>query len=327
MKPILFSGIQPSGELHIGNYLGAVKQWLDMQADYQAIFCVVDYHSLTEDFDPKKKYEQIFNTVVDFLACGLDPEKSIIFIQSHVSAHTELAWILNCLTPLAELERMTQYKDKAGRQQYNLNAGLLTYPILMAADILLYKTEIVPVGEDQVQHVELARVIARKFNHRFGDFFPEPQVKLNQAKRIMSLTHPDKKMSKSLGPKSYIALADSPETISDKIKSATTDSGSAESKGGGLNLLYLLKQFAADEQMVKKFENDYRCGQLKYAELKPVLADAISAALLSIREKKKQLLKDKKYVEKVFKDGAEKARAIAQQNLAEIKNLIGLMQL
>ncbi len=324
MKPILFSGIQPTGELHIGNYLGALKQWVEMQTDYQAIFCVVDYHSLTEDFDPKKKQQQIFDTAVDFLACGLDPEKSIIFVQSHVSEHTELAWIFNCLTPVSELERMTQYKDKALRQQANINMGLFDYPVLMAADILLYKAGIVPVGEDQVQHVELARLIARKFNNRFGQFFPEPQPKLSQAKRIMSLSDPNKKMSKSLGSKSYIALSDSPETIISKIKSATTDSGNVQGSGGGQNLLYLLKEFVQDEKLIKKFEVDYQKGQLKYSELKPVLAESIIAFLNPIRKKREELLKDKKYIEKILRLGAAKASRIADKNLSAIKKIIGL---
>jgi len=327
MKKTLFSGIQPTGNLHIGNYLGALKQWVALQNDYNSIFCVVDYHSLTENFDPKIKKEQILNTAIDFLSCGIDPKKSIVFIQSHVSEHAELAWILNCLTPIGELERMTQYKDKSARQKENVNAGLFTYPVLMAADILLYKTEAVPVGDDQVQHIELARSIAKKFNAKFGEFFKEPKEILTTAKRIMSLTSPDKKMSKSLGEKNYIALSDTPEIIKKKIQSATTDFGSATNNkiSGGRNLLNLLKEFSSDKNIIAKFETDYKNGSLKYSELKPVLAEAIIAALKPIQERRAELLKDKKYVTEILAAGAIKAHAIADKNLLEIKKLIGIL--
>jgi len=322
----LFSGIQPTGNLHIGNYLGALKQWVELQDKYNSIFCVVDYHSLTENFDPKIKQEQIFNTAIDFLACGIDPEKSIVFVQSQVSEHTELAWILNCLTPIGELERMTQYKDKSARQKENINAGLFTYPILMAADILLYKAEAVPVGEDQIQHIELARAITRKFNSRFGDFFKEPKEILTTAKRIMSLNEPDKKMSKSLGEKSYIALSDTPEIIKKKIQSATTDFGAENSEiSGGRNLLNLLKEFSDSTAIIKNFENDYKNGTLKYAALKPILAQAIITTLKPIQEKREKLLKDKKYVTEILEKGAEKAKIIASKNLMEIKKKIGVL--
>ena len=327
MKKTLFSGIQPTGNLHIGNYLGALKQWVALQNDYNSIFCVVDYHSFTENFDPKIKREQILNTAIDFLSCGIDPKKSVVFVQSDVSAQTELAWILNCLTPIGELERMTQYKDKSARQKENVNAGLFTYPVLMAADILLYKTEAVPVGDDQVQHIELARSIAKKFNAKFGEFFKEPKEILTTAKRIMSLTSPDKKMSKSLGEKNYIALSDTPEIIKKKIQSATTDFGSATNNkiSGGRNLLNLLKEFSSDKNIIAKFETDYKNSSLKYSELKPVLAEAIIVALKPIQERRAELLKDKKYVTEILAAGAIKAHAIADKNLLEIKKLIGIL--
>jgi len=292
MKKVLFSGIQPTGELHIGNYLGAMKQWVELQnsGDYQPLFCVVDLHSLTQDYDPQKKQEQIFKTAVDFLACGLDPKKSIIFVQSQVHEHTELVWLFNCQTRMSDLFRMTQFKDKTnsdldgtienlkkeiGARTFKIGedtdiisstindlikkfyddldsirkagVGLFDYPVLMAADILLYKTEIVPVGEDQIQHVELAREIARRFNNKFGNFFPEPKSKLVAAKRIMALNEPDKKMSKSLGAKAYIALTDSPAMIREKIKVAVT------TPEGAKNLLELLGFFSPDKKLVAKF--------------------------------------------------------------------------
>ncbi len=325
-KKILFSGIQPTGNLHLGNYLGAIKQWVELQKKFKAIFCVVDYHSLTEDFEPREKPAQILNTAATYLACGLDPKKSIIFVQSHVAEHTELAWIFNCLMPMAELERMTQYKDKVKKQKHNVNVGLFDYPILMAADILLYQAEAVPVGEDQVQHIELARTVARKFNSRFGKFFPEPKELLTQAKKIMSLTEPDKKMSKSDQEKSFISLADTPEAIRAKIKSATTDPGKhIGAFSGGANLLNLFSFFSLNKKLVEKFRADYKNGKLKYSELKPALAEAIIKTLKPIQARKKKLLTNKGYLAKVLKDGAERAHEIASGNLKEIKEKIGLI--
>ncbi|MFH1610305.1 MAG: tryptophan--tRNA ligase [Patescibacteria group bacterium] len=319
MKKRLFSAIQPTGELHIGNYLGALKQWVDIQNEYDSMFCVVDYHSITQDYDPKKKQEQVLNTAVDFLATGIDPEKSIIFVQSKVHEHTELTWILNCVTPVAELERMTQFKDKAERQKANINTGLFDYPVLMAADIMLYKGEIIPVGQDQQQHVELTRIVARKFNNRFGKYFPEPDVRLTKTARVMSLSDPDKKMSKSLGEKSYIALSDSPEMIEEKIKSAvTTDEGA-------LNLIDLLEEFSDDKKLIKKFRDEFKDKSIKYSELKPALTEAIVAHLKPMQEKREKLLKDRKYVEKVLEEGAKRAKEIAEKNMTEIKKLVGLL--
>jgi len=227
MKHIVFSGIQPSGQLHIGNYFGALQSWLKLQKnpDYDCIFAIVDYHALTEGQEPKELQQRIFDTAVDFLAAGLDPNKSTIMLQSLVPEHTDLAWILNCVTPIAWLERVPTFKDKAQQFKQNLNMGLLDYPVLMAADILLYKADIVPVGLDQLPHLELTREIGRAFNKRYGNFFPEPQEKITPTPKIMSLTDPTKKMSKSLGPKSYLALADTPELIEKKIKGMPTATG------------------------------------------------------------------------------------------------------
>lgn len=324
-KPVLFSGVQPSGELHIGNYLGALKHWVELQNEnkYLPIFCVVDYHSLTQDYNPVEKQSQILNTAVTFLALGIDPKKSIIFVQSQVAEHTELAWILNCLTPMAELERMTQYKDKAQQQKDNINVGLFDYPVLMAADILLYRTAVVPVGEDQVQHVELARVLARKFNQRYKtDFMLEPKSKLVTSEistRIMALSDPGKKMSKSLGSKAYIALSDSPEVIKEKIKAAVTTATGAE------NLLNLLDAFSPNKDLIHKFNREFETGTIKYATLKPVLAEAIIKTLQPIQDRQKYYLNNSKKVSKILADGKHQARKIAEKNLQTIKKIIGVL--
>jgi tryptophanyl-tRNA synthetase len=319
MKKTLFSGLKPTGELHIGNYLGTLKHWVDLQNEYNSIFSVVDYHSLTVDYNPKKKRKQIFDMVVDILACGIDPKKVIFFIQSDVSEHAELTWILNCITPVAELERMTQFKDKSKNDKNNINMGLLDYPVLMAADILLYKAEVIPVGDDQLQHIELSRIIARKFNNKFGEYFPEPKAKTTKFTRLMSLNNPEKKMSKDLGEKSYIALSDSPEVIEKKIKSAVT------TNDGALNLIDLLEEFSGDNDLINKFRDEFKDKTIKYSELKPALTEAIVAHLKPIQEKREKLLKDKKYVEKVLEDGAKRAKEIASKNMEEIKKKIGIL--
>ncbi|MFA5051830.1 MAG: tryptophan--tRNA ligase [Patescibacteria group bacterium] len=227
MKHVVFSGIQPSGQLHIGNYFGALKGWLELQADpdNECVFAVVDYHALTEGPKPTDLRQRIFDVSVDFLAAGLDPHKSTILIQSFVNEHTDLAWILNCITPVSWLERVPTFKDKAQQFRQNINMGLLDYPVLMAADILLYKATIVPVGQDQFAHLELAREIARAFNAKYGQTFPEPKERITLTPKIMSLSDPTKKMSKSYGVKSYLAIDDSPEQIDKKIKSMVTITG------------------------------------------------------------------------------------------------------
>jgi tryptophanyl-tRNA synthetase len=324
-KQTLFSGIQPTGELHIGNYLGALKQWVELQDKYDSLFCVVDYHSLTEDFEPGEKREQILNTAMDVLAAGIEPEKAIFFVQSHVPEHTELTWIFNCLVPIAELERMTQFKDKAKMQKKNVNMGLFDYPVLMASDILLYKAEVVPVGEDQVQHIELTRKIAKKFNNKFGDYFKEPEAKLTRAARIMSLTEPAKKMSKSMGPKSYIGLSDSADTIREKISKAVTDVGGAKGKAGGRNLLDLFCALVDDQGITQKFEEDYKRGELKYSKLKPMLSNILISSLKPIQARRKELENNRDYVLEFLGKGAEQARERAKKTMAEVKKLVGIL--
>ncbi len=326
--PRIISGIQPSGKLHIGNYLGAIKNWLKLQRDSknECFFFIADYHSITENCDPKQKSKEILDLATDLLALGLDPKKSVIFQQSQILFHTELAWIFNTIVKIPELERMTQFKDKAKEQKQNINIGLFDYPVLMAADILIYKAEAVPVGEDQIQHLELTREIARRFNDKFGKTFPEPKLILTETPKIMSLTDPTKKMSKSGGDKSYIALTDSPEIIKEKIKSAVSDPGG---KGpGGDNLLLIFNALAETKEEKTEYINykkNHEAGKLKYSEFKPRLAELIINYFADYRKKRAELSKNPEYIKKILKDGAEKASAIAEKTLQEVKQKIGLI--
>ncbi len=320
----VFSGIQPSGELHVGNYLGALKQWLPLQKTHECFFSIVDLHAITVPYHQVELPGRIFSAALDYLSAGLDPKKVTIFVQSHVPEHTELAWLLNTITPVAELERMTQYKEKTERS--GILMGLLDYPVLMAADILLYKTYVVPVGEDQKQHVELTRVIARKFNQRFGNVFLEPQVQLTEAKRIMSLADPSKKMSKSLGPKHYIALTDSPDIIREKVGKAVTDTGGSATgtmSPGVMSLLTLLDEFAPRKSLA--YRKAYENKTIRYADLKKDLADAIIATLRPFQEKRAKLAKQPKAVRAILNDGAKRARVVAKKTLAEAKAAMGLV--
>jgi tryptophanyl-tRNA synthetase len=323
----IFSGIQPSGAIHIGNYLGALKQWAELQEKNECIFCVVDLHALTVPYDPKKFQECILEKAVAYLAAGIDPEKSIIFIQSQVKEHAELAWLLNCVTPEGDLRRMTQYKEKAKKYEKNLNAGLLNYPILMAADILLYQTEIVPVGEDQQQHVELTREIARRFNQKFGETFKIPEAKLPEmGAKIMSLQNPEKKMSKSDSIDSYIGLFDEPEEIKNKIARAVTDTGKnikydPKEKPGVSNLLTIYSLFSdlTIKDIEKKFKNK------GYADLKKQLADLLIEKLEPFRRKRKELLQREVYVREILNHGAKRAEVIAQATMQTIKTKMDLL--
>ncbi len=327
-KKIVLSGTQPTGELHIGNYLGALKNWVEIQDKYECFFFIADYHSLSENYDPKEKKTQIINLVIAYLSAGLDPKKCTIFLQSDVPQCTELAWIFNCVTPVSYLERMTQYKDKALKQNQNINMALLDYPVLQAADILMYNTDFVPVGNDQDQHIELTRKIAHFFNVRFGNTFKEPAGLHSPAPRIMSLTDPAKKMSKSDATVSYISLTDSQDEIRNKIKRATTDTGKKESKekiSGGENLLALLDNVSNDKDQIKKFTNEHKNGSLKYSELKPFLSEEIIKMLSPIQERRKELEKNPDCVNKILKEGAEKVRPIAMATIRMVKEKIGLI--
>ena len=330
-KKIIFSGVSPSGNIHIGNYLGAIKQWVELQnaGEYQNIFCVVDEHAITTPQEPEKLRSKILEIFTLYLALGINPEKSIIFVQSYVPEHSELNWILSTITPVGELERMTQFKDKSKKQKSVL-AGLLNYPVLMAADILLYKTNLVPVGEDQLQHVEITRAIAKKFNNAYGQTFIIPEPFLNkEGKRIMGLDDPAKKMSKSAeNPKNYIALLDTPETIREKIKVAVTDSGSeikydAENKPAISNLLLIYSLFS--KKSISELEKEYT-GK-NYSVFKHDLAEVVIESLSPIQKKYQELSANPDYVKSILRDGAEKARVLASQTMKEVWAKIGFLEI
>ncbi len=322
----VFSGIQPTGDIHIGNYLGAIKQWVELQQNYECIFCIVDLHALTAPYDPKTLKKLILEKAITYLAAGIDPEKSIIFVQSQIPEHTELTWLLNTVTPVGDLTRMTQYKEKSKKFKQNLNAGLLNYPILMAADILLYQTDIVPVGEDQKQHVELTRTIARKFNQRFGQTFKVPEVRLPKTgARIMSLTNPTKKMSKTDKPESYIGLFDTPEQIKEKIMKAVTDTGKVikydlKKKPGISNLLtiYSLLSGKTIKELEKKFKGR------GYAEFKKSLTELVIDSLEPFHRKRKELLSREVYVREILEQGRKRAQILARSTIQEVRKKMGL---
>jgi len=322
---IIFSGVQPSGNLHIGNYLGAILQWVKMQKNYNCIFCVVDYHAITVKQDPKILKEKIIEVAKIYIAAGIDPKKSIIFQQSDISAHTELAWVLNTIAKISELNKMTQFKDKAGKNQNNVNVGLFDYPVLMAADILLYNTDIVPVGEDQTQHVELTRDLAKRFNSQFGEIFRVPEVQIKkESARIMGLDDPSKKMSKSAPSElNYISLTDKPEAAAKKIMRATTDSGAEikfdmAKKPGISNLLTIYSLL--DDISVKKLETKYK-GK-GYGDFKKDLAQVVKKFLTNFQKEYNKISDIE--VGKILDEGAKKASPIAEKTLRKVKIKIGI---
>jgi len=325
----LFSGIQPTGTLHIGNYIGAIRQWIPLQDEYESMFCIVDLHAITVPYDPKEYQRAIQNVAAIYLACGLNPNKAIIFQQSHLPEHTELMWLLNTIAPMGQLERMTQFKEKTQLHRDAINAGLLNYPVLMAADILLYKAVLVPVGEDQVQHVELTRDLAEKFNRTFGETFPLPNVQISEGARIMALNDPTKKMSKSI-PNSFVALTDSDDEIRRKVMSAVTDVGGQKTGGGGQmspgvkNLFVLLKLFST-ERIYTDFMNRYSSGELQYSDLKARLAEDLIQVLSPIRKRHAELMEDPHRLRATLAAGADAARPIAQKTLREVKEKMGLV--
>ena len=328
----IFSGIQPTGNLHLGNYLGAIRNWVKLQRDFDCIFCIVDLHALTMPQDPAALRAQTREVTAAYIASGIDPEACIIFNQSMVSGHTELAWLLSCLTPLGWLNRMTQFKEKAGKQRENAGLGLYAYPVLMAADILLYKATHVPVGEDQKQHLELARDLAGAFNRRYEtEFFPlpEPQI-FGAATRVMSLRDGTKKMSKSdASDYSRINLTDGPDQIADKVKKAKTDPNllpdSVEGLAGRPEAENLLGIYAALtdktlEQTVAAF-----AGQ-QFSAFKNALSEAAVAVMGPIGGEMKRLMADPGYVDSVLRRGAERANAIATPNLRAVQDMVGLLR-
>jgi len=323
----ILSGIQPTGEIHLGNYLGALKQWIELQKENECIFFVADLHSLTVPYDPKTLQESINEKVISYIAAGLDPEKSTIFVQSQIKEHAELGWILNTICPVGELERMTQYKEKGKKYKDNVNAGLLDYPVLMAADILLYKAEGVPVGKDQTQHVELTRTLARKFNQKFGKTFIEPKDILPKlGSKIMSLTDPKKKMSKTDTPASYISLFEEPESIQKKIMAATTDSGKGIKfdpiKKPGISNLLTIYSLLEDKPM-KDVEKQFH--DRGYGDFKKSLAKVVVDFLEPFRKKRKEMAARDVYIKEILTRGREKAQRIAQTTMQEVKEKMGLV--
>ena len=329
-KRTVFSGIQPSGKITLGNYLGAVRNWIDFQDEYRCIFCIVDEHAITVRQDPAKFRVQTIEALAQIMACGIDPEKyqdTVLYIQSHVAAHAQLAWVLNCYTMFGELSRMTQFKDKSEKNADNINAGLFTYPSLMAADILLYKTDLVPVGHDQKQHVEIARDIATRFNGVYGDVFTIPEVYIpTTGARIMSLAEPTKKMSKSdANENSVILLSDKPDVIMRKIKRAVTDSEAAvyraPEKAGVNNLMsiYSVATGKTDDEIVAEFEGR------GYGDFKNAVGEALIEMLRPIQEKNDYLLKNKDYIEKIYTESAGKAEWLAQRTLDKVYKKIGFI--
>ncbi len=335
-KPVLVSGIKPEGHLHLGNFLGSLKNFVDLQdsGKYDCYFFIADLHSLTEDFNHKEKPGQVLELTAEYLAAGLDPKKSTIFLQSSIPAHAELMWLLTVITPEGELRRMTQYKDKSIVNKQNVNSGLLMYPVLMAADIILYDAKFVPVGDDQLQHLELTRALVRRFNKRFGKTFVEPQPLLTRAPRVMSLKNPEKKMSKSQ-PDSCLFLDDSPEEIRVKVMRATTDSGSEikydpHHKKGVSNMLTIYSELSGEP--VAKLEKKF-AGK-NYSAFKSALAELITKHFADYRKEKKELMASakggsasggKSYKLKAILDsGSDKAAKIANKKIAEVKKRVGL---
>ena len=324
-KQIIFSGIQPSGLITLGNYLGALKNWRELQEEYDCFFSVVDMHAITVRQTPAELRRRSRETMALLIACGLDPEKNVMFLQSQVPAHAELTWVLSCYTMFGELSRMTQFKDKSARYAENINAGLFTYPVLMAADILLYQANLVPVGEDQKQHLELTRDVAQRFNGVYGDVFtvPEPYIPKVGA-RIMSLQEPEKKMSKSdSNPNGFIAVLDSPDDILRKFKRAVTDSGSEVRRGpdkAGVNNLISIYG-AVTGRTAEQTESEF-AGK-GYGDFKLAVAEAVIEHLRPIREKYEALMADKAYLDEVFESGAARAAQASRKTLAKVSRKVG----
>ncbi|MDP6570163.1 MAG: tryptophan--tRNA ligase [Candidatus Marinimicrobia bacterium] len=326
-KPILLSGIQPSGQLCLGNYLGAIKNWVGLQDSHDSIFLVVDMHALTVKQNPAELRKRCLSFVAQYIACGIDPKKSTIVIQSHVPQHSELMWILSSITSMGELNRMTQFKDKSKKHAANINAGLFTYPILMAADILLYQADLVPVGADQKQHLELSRDLAHRFNTQYSDTFtiPEPYIPKSGA-RVMSLQDPEKKMSKSdENLNNLITLLDSPDVARKKVKRAVTDSGSEikldDSRPGISNLLQIYSLISGNS--IASIETEFE-GKM-YSDFKEVLGNSIAEFLTPIQHEYNRVIQDKSYLESVLNQGAENAYYRARKTLTKVYRKVGFI--
>ena len=324
-KKVLFSGMQATGNLTLGNYLGALKNWVSMNEDYECYYCVVDEHSITIRQNPAELRQRARALLTLYIAAGLDPEKNCIYYQSHVSGHAELAWILNCYTYMGELQRMTQFKDKSAKHADNINAGLFTYPVLMAADILLFQADVVPVGIDQMQHLELTRDIAQRFNSIYGDVFKIPEAYLGKVgAKIMSLQDPSKKMSKSdENPNASIYLMDDPDTVIRKFKRAVTDSGSevrySEDKPGISNLIDIYRATTGKsvEEVEKEFDGK------GYGDFKLAVGESVVDVLKPLQERVAELSKDKAYIDSIIKNNAERANYVATKTLRKVQKKVG----
>jgi tryptophanyl-tRNA synthetase len=326
MKKRVFSGIQPTGAVHIGNYLGPIRTWAELQHQHECFFCIVDYHAITTPYDPHEMQQNIFDAAVVNMAAGLDPNLATIFVQSHVPEHTELAWLLNSIAPMGLLSRMTQFKEKSRQFPEAINVGLFDYPVLQAADILLYKAALVPVGEDQAQHLELSRELARKFNNTFGWTFPEPETLLTRAARIMALSDPTRKMSKSI-PGSYIGVTDAPERIREHVMGAVTDAGptpGAPMSPGTANLFTIMREVSPPETY-ERFTNQYKGGTIRYSEMKEALAEDLVSALAPVRAASQELAAKPEFVREVLREGARRARLVARRTMVEVKLKMGLL--
>jgi tryptophanyl-tRNA synthetase len=326
-KPVLLSGIQPTGNLMIGNYIGAIKHWVQLQETHDCLFILVDLHAITIRQEPAVLLRRSYDLAALYIACGIDPEKNTIFLQSHVPAHTQLLWILNCFVHMGELSRMTQFKDKAHRHGENINVGLFSYPVLMAADILLYQTDLVPVGDDQKQHLEFTRNIARRFNHLYGKVFniPNPFIP-DTGSRIMGLRHPLAKMSKSDdNPDNYIALLDSPDTVRKKIRQAVTDPGKevrySSSKPGISNLMNLYSTISG--LSIESIQSQY-AGK-EYVSFKEDLAESIIEFLNPIQKRYRSVLLNRSELEIILKNGASEARERAESTLNKVYEAVGFV--
>jgi tryptophanyl-tRNA synthetase len=325
-RPRIFSGMQPTGGLHVGNYLGALKNWVALakKGDFESIYCIVDAHAVTVEYDVREMPERSFEVALAYLAAGLDPEQTPLFLQSDVPQHAELAWYLSSVTGMGDLHRMTQFKEKSDEHKQNVNAGLFTYPVLMAADILLYKASVVPVGNDQVQHLELCREIARRFNARYGEVFPEPTPKLSNTPRIMGLDGKTK-MSKTRG--NTIDLFDPPKAVEQKLKGAFTDPQKLRRGDPGrpeICNVFTMHTSVSSPERVQDIERDCRSGALGCGDCKRMLTEALNAEFAPIQERATELRKDRGRVLKVLQDGAARARGIAEGTMDEVYRAMGL---
>ncbi len=323
-KGRIFSGIQPTGVIHLGNYVGAIQQWVKLMHDYDCIYCIVDYHAMTVEYDVRTLRDNITEAAITLLACGLDPEHCTLFVQSQVPEHTELAWIFNCLSPIGDLERMTQFKEKSQQHREDINMGLLDYPVLQAADILIYKAGFVPVGEDQVQHVELTRRIARRFNNRFGETFPEPQEVLTPTSRIMG-TDGKTKMSKSLN--NHIGILEAPEAIWEKLRTSVTDERRIRRTDPGdpeiCNLFTMHKVFSAADD-IARINRECRTAEIGCVECKKILFNSMMAHLEPIQQRARELRDKPDLAAAALAAGAERCKKMAEQIMQEVRVKTGI---